>query len=69
MKGERFVWRKKGEPREFVKFTLRVNPEIYEKFRYVSGYNGRSINSELEILMRLHVEKFEKAIGKIALEE
>lgn len=61
--------RKKGEPREFVKFTLRVNPETYEKFRYVSGYNGRSINSELEILMRLHVEKFEKSISKITLDE
>lgn len=61
--------RKKGEPREFVKFTLRVNPEIYEKFRYVSGYSGRSINSELEILMRRHVEKFDKAMGKLTLEE
>jgi len=28
--------RKKGEPKEFVKFTLRVNPETYEKVRYIS---------------------------------
>lgn len=41
--------RKKGEPKEFVKFTLRVNPETYEKVRYISGRNGRSINSEIEI--------------------
>lgn len=61
--------RKKGEPREFVQFTLRVNPEIYEKFRYLSGYNGRSINSELEILMRLHVEEFEKVKGNITLKQ
>ena len=61
--------RKKGEPKEFVKFTLRVNPETYEKVRYISGRNGRSINSELIILMMLHVEKFEKDKGKITLDE
>lgn len=47
------------------KFTLRVNREILKKFQYVAQYNGRSANQELIILLKKHVEEFEKQNGKI----
>ena len=49
------------------KFTLRVDHELMEKFKYVAEYNGRSANRELEMLMRGRVEKFEQQKGEIKL--
>lgn len=46
-------------------FTVRISPDLLKKFRIVADYNGRSANSELSILMREHVMKFEKEHGKI----
>ena len=51
------------------KFTLRVNEELLKKFRFVADYNARSANRELEILMKKHVEEFEKANGEIKMDE
>ena len=50
------------------KFTLRNDPELLKKFRYVAGYNARSANRELEIIMRRHILDFEAKYGKIELE-
>lgn len=53
---------------ETAKFTLRTEPEILKKFRYVADYNGRSANRELEVLMKKHIAEFEKVQGKITFE-
>lgn len=50
------------------KFTLRTDPEILKKFRYVADYNGRSANRELEFLMKKHIAEFEKEHGKITFD-
>lgn len=47
------------------KFTLRVDPALLDKFRYIAEYNARSVNRELEILMRRHIEKYEQKHGPI----
>lgn len=47
------------------KFTLRINSDLLQKFCYVAEYNARSANRELEILIRKHVNEFEKKHGKI----
>lgn len=49
------------------KFTLRTDPELMKKFRYIAKYNGRSSNHELELLMRKYVKRFEDKYGKIIL--
>ena len=49
------------------KFTLRTEPELLKKFRYVAEYNARSANRELEVLMKKHVADFEKEHGKIEI--
>lgn len=46
-------------------FTVRVTPELLKKFRYVAEYNARSANREAEMLIKHHVEQFEKQHGKI----
>ena len=48
-------------PSDAVKFTLRTEPELLKKFRFVAEYNARSANRELEVLMKKHIADFEKA--------
>lgn len=55
-------------PTEAVKFTLRTEPELLKKFRYVAEYNARSANRELEVLMKKHIAEFENTHGKIEME-
>lgn len=46
-------------------FSLRVEDVILKKFRYICGYNGRSINSQLLIYMRTAIARFEIEHGVI----
>lgn len=50
------------------KFTLRIDSELLQKFRYVAEYNGRSANRELDRLIRKQVSEFEKTIEKVPLD-
>lgn len=50
------------------KFTLRTDKELFKKFRFVADYNARSANREIEVLMKKHVNEFEKKHGKITFE-
>lgn len=49
------------------KYTLRIESEIMEKFRFVAEYNARSANRELEVIMKKHIAEFEKVHGEIEL--
>ena len=49
------------------KFTLRIESDLLEKFRYLAEYNGRSANRELKILIKRHIDKYEKKHGQIHL--
>lgn len=53
---------------ESSKFTLRTDTELLKKFRFVADYNARSANREIEVLMKKHVDEFEKKHGKITFE-
>lgn len=50
---------------KIAKFTIRIDAELLKKFRFVAGYNARSANRELEVLIRKHISDFEKKHGKI----
>lgn len=50
------------------KFTLRTDAELLKKFRFVANYNARSANREIEVLMKKHVDEFEKKHGRITTE-
>lgn len=53
---------------ELSKFTLRTDTELLKKFRFVADYNARSANREIEVLMKKHIDEFEKKHGKITFE-
>ncbi|WP_308754379.1 Arc family DNA-binding protein [uncultured Anaerotruncus sp.] len=58
----------KGEanmPSSLPHFTLRINPKLMQKLRYIAEGNGRSVNKETEALIKAHVEAYEKEHGPI----
>ena len=52
-------------PSNLPQFTIRIDPLLLRKIRYVAEYNARSANREVEMLIRNHIVKFEKENGVI----
>lgn len=48
-------------------FPLRINNELIEKIRYISKDNSRSINKEIEFIIKKYIEKYENYNGKIKI--
>lgn len=48
-----------------LRFTLRVDRDLFRKFRYVAEYNGRSANKEIEQYLKRVVASFEEKHGEI----
>ena len=48
-------------------YPLRLDKTLLEKIRAIGKNNGRSINKEIEITMRLAIEAYEKEHGPIAV--
>lgn len=55
--------------KEIKTVIIRVPMDLYQKFSYIAKYDGRSITKQLERLMRVRVEAFEKKNGEIKLDE
>ena len=45
--------------------SIRIDSEMLDKLHVVADYEGRSANSEILILIRDAIEKFEERHGKI----
>ena len=52
---------------EILRYTLRVNRQLFRKFRYTAESEGRSANKEIEQFMKRSVRDFEKEHGEIVL--
>lgn len=52
---------------KLLRYTLRVDRQLFAKFRYVAEYEGRSANKEIEQMMKRRVQKFEKEVEKIPI--
>ena len=48
-------------------YPLRVDRALMEKFKVIAAENGRSVNKELESLMKKAVKSYEQENGSIAL--
>ena len=46
-------------------YTVRIDEKMLNKIHVVADYEGRSANSQILILIRDIVEKFEKEHGEI----
>lgn len=49
-------------------YPLRIDDDLKEKMKYVADYNGRSLNKEIEQVMKKAVESFELTHGEIKLD-
>ena len=47
-----------------LRYTLRVNRELFKRFRSIAEYEGRSANKEIEQYIKQRVRTFEKEQGK-----
>ncbi len=45
--------------------SLRIDEEMLNKLHYIADYEGRSANSEILILIRDEIERFEHRHGEI----
>ncbi len=48
-------------------YPLRVEKSIMEKFKVIAKENGRSVNKELEMLMKRTIQNYESENGTIAI--
>lgn len=48
-------------------YTIRIDEELLHKLHVLAAYEGRSANSQINILIRDAVEAFEEKHGKIEL--
>lgn len=49
-------------------YPLRVEKSIMDKFKVISAENGRSVNKELEMLMKAAISEFESKHGEIHIQ-
>lgn len=54
-------------PSQLPKFTFRVDTEVLEKLRFIADSNFRTVNKELEMLVKQYIAKYEKENGAIPL--
>ncbi len=47
--------------------SIRIEDEMLNKLHVISDYEGRSANSQILILIRDLIEKYEKEHGKIGI--
>lgn len=52
---------------DILRYTLRVNRELFGKFRYIAESEGRSANREIVQYMKRCVRDFEEQHGLIEL--
>ncbi|MBR4867547.1 MAG: TraY domain-containing protein [Clostridia bacterium] len=52
---------------KLLRYTLRVDRVLFQKFRYIAESEGRSANKEIEQFLKKHVAQFEKEHGPIEI--
>ncbi|HCM23407.1 MAG TPA: TraY domain-containing protein [Ruminococcaceae bacterium] len=48
-------------------YPLRVEKSIMDKFKVIAKENGRSVNKEIEALMKSTITEYEKTNGTISV--
>lgn len=50
-------------------FPLRLDDTLREKLRYIANENSRSLNKEIEFIVKQYVSNYERGHGEILLPE
>ena len=53
---------------KLLRYTLRVDRLLFQKFRYIAESEGRSANREIEQYLKKCVAEYEKEFGPIPTE-
>ncbi|MDR2982740.1 MAG: Arc family DNA-binding protein [Puniceicoccales bacterium] len=48
-------------------YPLRIDPSLMKKLRFMADDNGRSINKEIEVLVKRAVKDYETQNGEITV--
>lgn len=51
------------------RFTMRIHPIIMQKMKIIAKNNGRSLNKEIEQILKWVVDDYERKCGRITYEE
>lgn len=54
---------------KLLRYTLRIDRLLFEKFRYIADSEGRSANREIEQYIKRAVAEYEAKHGKIEVGE
>ena len=54
---------------EEARFTLRIHPIIMNKMKHIAKNNGRSVNKEIEQILKWVVDDYERKCGRIVLSD
>lgn len=54
---------------KLLRYTLRVDRLLFQKFRYIAESEGRSANKEIEQYLKKRVTEYETENGKIEVEK
>jgi len=46
-------------------YPLRIDKNIMDKTKYIAKENGRSVNKEIEIILRKNISSYETQFGAI----
>lgn len=49
------------------RFTLRIHPIVMNKMKHIARSNGRSVNKEIEQILKWVVDDYERKYGRISL--
>lgn len=49
------------------RFTMRIHPIIMQKMKHIAKNNGRSLNKEIEQILKWIVDDYERKCGRIEL--
>lgn len=50
-------------------YPLRINKDLMTKVKYIAKDNGRSVNKEIEMVLKRYVADFEQQNGTITINE
>ncbi len=53
---------------KILRYTLRVDRLLFQKFRYITASEGRSANKDIEQYIKKRVAEYERTQGEIKLE-
>ena len=54
---------------KIARYTIRIPKKLLNKVGYITEYNGRTKNKELEQMIKSRIKSFEEKVGEIKIEE